>query len=280
LDTNPILHKYWGSHYKQLLAVINGYGLKFHTNVNLHFRNCSIGSLVATQPTHETKNPTAVVTPSNSLSYMGGGFDKYLLQALLLPNDSGSYKLIEPLIQQHSLSKFNGYLPVNSTNVIDLVLLFKDNHDYTQSHAYKNWNLTTVIQVPSMIVPESILSKTVVFDFVFNVMITSSQHPIDTLIIPGIGTGYGTLDAEEISKIMIFSILLFNLDFGPDRFSQLKKSCLILFFFNKDYKKLANESDLSELHASVISDFGRSRPYQEGEGELKDFDELFKCIRM
>lgn len=279
LDTNPYLYKYWSVHYSQLLSILKIYGLSPLNDLKLHFKNCSIESLVISKPEQNLGNKsTAIVTPTNSLSYMGGGFDKYLLQSLLLPSTI-SYKQIEPLIQHYSLNKFNGYLPVNLTNIIELLTVFGDVHDYEQSHAYKNWNITTVIQVPSMIVPEAVGSKTNIFDSIFNVMLATAQQPIGNLIIPGIGTGYGQLDPEEIAKIMIFSIVLFNLNLGTDRFSHLKKSCLILFFFNKDYRKLSNELDLFELHEKVISEYGKTRVTQCGD-ELMEFEELFKCIRL
>ena len=52
---------------------------------------------------------TSIVTPANSLNYMGGGFDLHLLNAILLGTNH-TFKQLENIIQNHQLQKFQGYL--------------------------------------------------------------------------------------------------------------------------------------------------------------------------
>ena len=61
------------------------------------------------------------------------------------------------------------------------------------------------------------------------------------------------------------------------RLKQLKKSMLILFFFNKDYRLFQNETDLLELE-SLISDYGKSVELEPD--TIMDLDEVFKCVKL
>ena len=61
------------------------------------------------------------------------------------------------------------------------------------------------------------------------------------------------------------------------RLDQLKKSLLILFFFNKDYRKLENLNDIEELETNVISEYGKNLNLVNG--TVMELEEVFKCIR-
>ena len=102
------------------------------------------------------------------------------------------------------------------------------------------------------------------------------------LVLPGIGTGYGNLNEYESTKIMLFAIFLYNLSFRgkttpTTRLDQLKKSLLILFFFNKDYRKLENLNDIEELETNVISEYGKNLNLVNE--TVMELEEVFKCIR-
>ena len=102
------------------------------------------------------------------------------------------------------------------------------------------------------------------------------------LVLPGIGTGYGNLNEYESTKIMLFAIFLYNLSLRgkttpTTRLDQLKKSLLILFFFNKDYRKLENLNDIEELETNVISEYGKNLNLVNG--TVMELEEVFKCIR-
>lgn len=102
------------------------------------------------------------------------------------------------------------------------------------------------------------------------------------MVLPGIGTGYGNLNEYESTKIMLFAIFLYNLSLRgkttpTTRLDQLKKSLLILFFFNKDYRKLENLNDIEELETNVISEYGKNLNLVNG--TVMELEEVFKCIR-
>ena len=61
------------------------------------------------------------------------------------------------------------------------------------------------------------------------------------------------------------------------RLDQLKKSLLILFFFNKDYRKLENLNDIEELETNVISEYGKNLNLVNE--TVMELEEVFKCIR-
>ncbi|KAK6462141.1 hypothetical protein DFJ63DRAFT_313284 [Scheffersomyces coipomensis] len=311
IDTNKAIFQGWIHHYKELSVIISKYGLTNHYPFQLSFENITIESLISNPnyPHINRSQHSAAVTPTNSLSYMGGGYDKYLLQALSLPtptnNSSLDYKPLESVIQHHTLKKFSGYLSVGTIHNIPLLETL-DSSWYKTTYAYRYWNITNLIQIPSMMIPESLnhqnqhLQKLIgVFDSVWNLLISlhsnnSDYRDIKNIIIPGIGSGYGELSEFEISKIMIFAMVLFNLNLGTgERLLHLKKSCMILFFFNKNYQTLANIYDLNELETDVITEYGKSvmlNRVKESESlshaNIKEksltmeFDDLFKCINL
>lgn len=238
---------------------------------------------------------TSIVTPANSLNYMGGGFDLHLLNAILLGTNH-TFKQLENIIQNHQLQKFQGYLVPNQIYKINLPDL--TGFEYKSSLAYQNWNLIEIIEIPTMVVPEKIHSISHLFDCIWNLMnnidFTKEEEEKEEekeeeegeeeniLVLPGIGTGYGNLNEYESTKIMLFAIFLYNLSFRgkttpTTRLDQLKKSLLILFFFNKDYRKLENLNDIEELETNVISEYGKNLNLVNE--TVMELEEVFKCIR-
>ncbi|KAK6204913.1 uncharacterized protein RJT21DRAFT_117391 [Scheffersomyces amazonensis] len=308
LDINTNIYKYWNISHKQLTNIISKYGLTNHYPYQLTMECSTIAKLISTanHPNYDESGNTAVVSPTNSLSYMGGGYDKFLLQALMLPTSTNGldYKPLESKIQEHSLNKFSGYLSVGTIHNINLSDTL-DVNKFKNKLAYQNWKVTNLIQIPSMMVPESLnhssqhIQKLIgVFDCVWNLLILlheSHNSHIANVIIPGIGSGYGELSEQEIGKIMIFAILLYNLNLGHgDRLLHLKKSCMILFFFRKNYRKLSNVYDLEELERDVITEYGKKIMIENSEHDnnehndkddfnehfTMEFEELFQCINL
>ncbi|KAL6453657.1 HTA2 Histone H2A.2 [Candida maltosa Xu316] len=274
IDNNPLIVKCWRHHYQVLSSIYKAYNLKSNHDFKFQFHNQTIEHMVTNFKFNSGK--TSIVTPANSLSYMGGGFDLYLLKAILLGTPY-TYKHLENIIQNYQLQKYQGYLVTNQIYKINLLEL--PEFDYKSTLPYINWNLTEIIEIPTMIVPEKIHSISHLFDSIWNLMSNIDPQTINTLVIPGIGTGYGGLNEYESTKIMLFAVFLFNISFSgqPTRFDQLRKSMMILFFFNKDYKKLRNPSDIEELESNVISDYGKK--FQFKEGTVMELEDVFKCIK-
>ncbi|RLV94295.1 hypothetical protein JA1_001820 [Spathaspora sp. JA1] len=278
IDSNPIIVKCWQIHYSNILKHIKTNNLQLIYNHEYQFYNEPIETMVQT---HKFTGTTSIVTPTNSLSYMGGGFDLYLLKGMLLGTSITNYKYLENIIQQHQMINNHGYLTPNTIYKIDLVKLLQQKYDYRASTIYHNWNVVEMAQLPTMIVPEPIHQITHIFDGLWNLLHEYHQNNIDNLVIPGIGTGYGHLDEFESTKIMIFTFFIYNLNFNQTRLDQLKKSVLILFFFNKDYHCLRNEFEIKEIEEYIVTEYGRARRENLGEqGKVMEFDELFKCVKL
>ncbi|RCK60393.1 hypothetical protein Cantr_08289 [Candida viswanathii] len=274
VDSNPLMVKCWTHHHQLLSTIFKTYNFLPRNDFKFRFYNRTIEDMVVNFK-FNTGN-TSIITPANSLSYMGGGFDLYLLSAMLLGTNL-IYKDLESIIQNYQLLKYQGYLVTNQTYKINLLDL--PDFDYKSTLVYQNWNLLELIMIPTMIIPEKINSISHLFDSMWNLMNSVDAGSVDTLIVPGLGTGSGNLNEYESTKIMLFAIFLFNLSFGkePTRLTQLKKSLLILFFFNKDYRKLRNPADIEELEVNVISEYGRQREFEEG--KVMELDEAFRCIQ-
>ncbi|CCG22540.1 hypothetical protein CORT_0B08350 [Candida orthopsilosis Co 90-125] len=301
IDSNQLIVQCWKHHYQTCLKIVQHYNLSLKPTIptsststspnEFEFYASTIEDFVST---HQLSGTASTVSPGNSLSYMGGGFDKYLLQSMLLGTTVTDYKVIEHLIQDAKLRQSNGYLIPNHiyrTNLLQLPIY--KGYNYRDSLIYKNLGVDELIQIPTMIVPEKIHSVRHLFDSIWSLLshiqeydvLGGKEDPkrdgeirqIQNLIIPGIGTGYGHLNEFESTKIMIFAMFVFHLDLKTNtRLNQLKKSMLILFFFNKDYRLFQNETDLQELE-NLISDYGKSVELKPD--TIMDLDEVFKCIK-
>lgn len=301
IDSNQLIVQCWRHHYQTCLKIVQHYNLSLKPTIPTSSTSTSpnefefyVSTIEDFVSTHQLSGTASTVSPGNSLSYMGGGFDKYLLQSMLLGTTVTDYKVIEHLIQEAKLQQSNGYLIPNHiyrTNLLQLPTY--KGYNYRDSLIYKNLGVDELIQIPTMIVPEKIHSVRHLFDSIWSLLshiqeygvVGGKEDPkrdgeirqIQNLIIPGIGTGYGHLNEFELTKIMIFAMFVFHLDLKTNtRLNQLKKSMLILFFFNKDYRLFQNETDLQELE-SLISDYGKSVELKPD--TIMDLDEVFKCIK-
>jgi hypothetical protein len=309
IDMNPKVHNQWQVHYQNIVKSLDQYGVKYRNEYVYHFQNSSIHSLLLGDTNfgsgsrlledsninklveeHNSGKPSnsrlektlpfgksAVMTPTNSLSYMGGGFDRYLVEALLKLR----YHDFKTQLQTYCLNKFQGYTPVNTVNSVNLLEALDD---YSRSQAYKSWNLTDLICIPSMVVPEAASSTqgpTNIFDTIWNLLLHIENELVDTenVIIPGIGTGYGNLDTNTATYSMLMATFIFNLQLSTKdpRLRQLKKSLLILFLFNKNYKDLINIDDLQELEKDILTEYGAGKTLRPG--EMMDIDDILKCIQ-
>lgn len=273
VDTNPTVYQQWQAHYQNILRSLDNFSER---NEYVHyFYKGSINQLLKQKKVHSGR--TAVMTPTNSLSYMGGGFDKFLLEALL----EDRYRDIKTQLQTYCLKRFNGYTPVNTVNHVNLLEAIEN---YAEYPAYKTWTLSDMVCIPSMVVPEAVTptqGPTNIFDTIWNLLLhLEVELPgTQTIIMPGIGTGYGNLDTSTATYCMLVATFLFNLDLPAVnlRLSQLKKSLMILFLFNKDYKSLMNSDDLQELEKHILTEYGASKVLKPG--EIMSIGEIIRCIQ-
>ncbi|SGZ55884.1 CIC11C00000000582 [Sungouiella intermedia] len=187
--------------------------------------------------------PSAIVSPANSLAYMGGGFDKAILLELTgdrFPNFN--YKTLERCIQRNA-HHHRGYIVPATVHDVDLPKVYGEAQmDFASTLAYTK-NITTLLQVPTMVVPEKTTSQ-VVFDTMWSVLVESGRKTdkVRTLILPALGAGYGGVEPEVVGQIMAGAIALFNMDIPP-----LARSLAILLFTRKDHRKLGLPEDIAEL---------------------------------
>lgn len=256
LDANPVLVKAWRLQASLISRAFRKHKIAY-VEPSLHFINDTLEGTAGHQWEHD--GHTALVTPGNSLAYMGGGFDKYVVD--ILGKDG-----VAELIQQYTLNKYRGYVPVGEVNAIDLALVFPN---YTETAIYSNLKLVELVVVPSMVVPEPLAGPQTLFDSVWNVLRYADLTSIENWILPGIGTGCGNVDASVVAETMVTAIYLFHMKASTRR-DQLKRSVLVLNFLNKDYRKFGDVADIE----SVMSEHGKQR----GVGSAADIDELLLCI--
>lgn len=183
--------------------------------------------------------PSAVVTPANSLGYMGGGFDQLILECIKFSSDS---KNLEQQIQALLAESHRGYLPVTSAKFVDL------------AHVVLGPLFDYLISAPSMTVPEPIApnhAKQLIFDTMWNVLVAAKNAPrtISTLIIPAFGTNWGQVHPRVSAASTLAATAIFNWplnDMGL-RQSGLLRSSLALMYLEKDITKFGISDHIKEL---------------------------------
>lgn len=265
-------------HFNQLLELIDTSGVP-----TLQLYNDSIEQFMYSKTDSLC---SAVATPANSLSYMGGGFDKYLLEALSMTAGSShhlNYKLLERPIQNETLRAYSGYIPTKTSILVDLPQVFRavPSFDYRSSLAYTNHAISKLIFCPTMVIPQRISSdNNFIFDCIWNILLTVQNHnriapPIETLILPAFGTGYGGLDIDQTARLIVAAIVIFHLNIDPP----IRKSLLVLFLLKKDYHHLENSHDINHLQDFGISEYGiKKMKNMVFDDKVMEWQELVKCV--
>lgn len=223
----------------------------------------------------KSQGVTTIVSPGNSLGYLGGGFDKAIAEIFTTDSD---WKSTERYLQKKLLNRFNGYLTPSNANLIE----FNSQEYYEKS---KSWNLlrcNSILHLPTMRIPKPLLISEFsnsnsnndykiiqnyykdtdlrkwlgfVFDCTWEILSTvnlanlkvlkwkDDRHAIiDTIIIPGIGTGYGNLPMDTVAKAMISAITIFL----NCKLISLEKSIYSLRFLGEDFKQLIKDDELND----------------------------------
>ncbi|ODV95863.1 hypothetical protein PACTADRAFT_2170 [Pachysolen tannophilus NRRL Y-2460] len=204
---------------------------------------------------HRQIGCTAIVSPGNSLGYLGGGFD--LAIAKLFSSDETKWKETEKKFRENLYKSHHGYSVSPS-----LVPLYNP-----ESNAWKNFKSKTVLHVPTMKVPGKLITDTVnkekvrkvmefIFDCTWQMLAEVDQHNrsvnldqgsdiIDTIIVPALGAGYGGIPYQYVARSMVGAIAIFT----SNNLSAEQKSVLCLKFSQQDFTKLVtnwNSLDLGE----------------------------------
>lgn len=210
---------------------------------------------------------SAIVSPANSLSYMGGGFDRAVLDVLTGANYH--YKLLESAIQDMAWRRHNGYIVPATVHRVDLAQAFSRASIEYGSSVAGDKRITTLVQVPTMAVPEQTSPQTV-FDSMWNVLVETQGMSVDTVILPAFGAGYGGIGIELASHLMATAIGLFYVELPP-----LARSAGVLLFTGKDYRKFELPSDLADVEQH-LSEKGR---LVAGKTQWALWDELMSFLK-
>lgn len=186
---------------------------------------------------------TTIVSPGNSFGYFGGGIDKITGQ---LFSKDGNHKDIEPIVQHLLLEE--SYSPPGSAKIVKFPNEFLEN-----TKAFTDLQADSLIHSPTMRIPEDLTkdkSVTELYRFIFDttwsiltqIMIfnrtnLAPEAAIETVVLPGLGTGYGHVPHEICSKSIVAAITIFFMRAKPTL-----KSLYILRFMNQKNYNFINES--------------------------------------
>lgn len=205
-------------------------------------------------------NTTAVLSPANSIGGMSGGFDKSLREIFKIGQDFSVESYIRNSLKY-------GYTPIGTSHVVN----FDNQPDFGESMAWKKLRATSIIVTPTMRVPQKIyngdnqggnfIKKDIVkfvFDCVWESLCAVTRHNeaikngskfttlIDTIIMPGIGTGYGGVPLELAAKAMIGALSLWEIS------TPLNVGLLCLIFLGEDYRVFDNKDVMECLDSLVV----------------------------
>ncbi|GEQ69280.1 hypothetical protein JCM33374_g2951 [Metschnikowia sp. JCM 33374] len=203
----------------------------------------------------------AVVAPTNSLAFMGGGFDRAIADLFTGPHHE--YTVFQEIVQNHTLEKFNGFIPPQTAHVVDLKEAYA-----AAATAFPENFITHLIQTPTMAVPENI-SATCVFYCMWNTLLAANGK-FDTVIFPAIGAGYGGVPVPIVARAICGAFGIFYMQMKVP----VSRGAAILLFLNKDYKALGNAADIAKIE-SIIASGGKG-----GLDKHTQNDETPKCSEM
>ncbi len=203
---------------------------------------------------------TTILSPGNSIGYMGGGFDKAL--ANLFSHGDFSWRHTEKHVQGQLLDLYKGYLTPTNANLIE----FSTDSFYRDSKAWNTLSANSILHMPTMRVPRPLVTATseieqyrYVFDCTWELLSTINKANIETLkwgddrhavistmILTGIGTGYGGIPVHIVGKAMVAAIVIFT----NHALYRIQKSIYCLKFLHEDYKKLVKADEL-DVHINT-----------------------------
>lgn len=228
------------------------------------------GSLAHLLGSRPVVGSVAIVSPANSLSYMGGGFDRAILETLT-GSANFNYKLLEAAIQRKALDYHNGYIVPGSVHKVDLESAYRAaNINFHSTVAWQK-RVTTLIQAPTMVVPEPISGQNV-FDTMWSVLV-ESRGVADVVILPAFGNGYGKVDPDVVARVMAGALGIFHLEVPP-----LARGVAILLFTGKNYRNLGLPGDVAELEHYLTRE-GRQVDPDSIDWPMP-WEQLTRCVKL
>lgn len=205
-------------------------------------------------------NCSVIVSPANAIGCMAGGFDKAMCELFADPQKLYGVHQLELAVKKEIELNSNGYLPLTRSILVDSTKLV----GYESSIAKTQLKCKFINVCPTMRVPKRLYLANLInsddearreivrfiFDYVWNSIqtIKAQGEGIDTIIIPGLGTGYGGLPRDLVSKAMVGAI---QLSFD-NTFSGTNKGLLVLKFLGEDYSTFEN-GDLIKMRSVLNS---------------------------
>ncbi|GME82020.1 unnamed protein product [Ambrosiozyma monospora] len=123
-------------------------------NEKLTSTSARAGSASSTPQTYEqhmkvNQCTTTMVSPGNSIGYMGGGFDKALAELFSPTGNPDNWKDTEVAVQSNLLDGYKGYLTPTNANLIE----FKTDSFFQNSKAWNLLSANSILHIPTMRVP-------------------------------------------------------------------------------------------------------------------------------
>lgn len=265
IDSNPLVINAWS---KQLRSTESYLSSKYSLSLSIETHQ----GLLCDLPV-ETNKRTAIVSPANSVGGMGGGFDEALCDLFSPKNDLGKDEVIKSV--ESWVKKFihHGYTPLGSAHVVE----FYNCPGFSNSKAWRTLNASSIVVVPTMRVPKSLYTLegcetqavldsknqsivAFIFDCIWEALSAVDRHNIkydleahkdseiagriDTLVIPGLGTGYGNLPIDLVSKGMIGALNIWGLQLRENNEKHAHRGLLCLKFLGEDYRMFESQDVL------------------------------------
>lgn len=219
-------------------SAISAVSLLLPVNIKISIFNENLNQFL--RHSHSPLN-SAIVSPTNSMAFMGGGFD--LAVASAATNDKTKIKNVASKIQNNVLSEISFLCPSLSAHVhlpSTLGPLFIKSPLYNR-HVH-NLILTSTMAVPEPIDPITI------FYSMWNSLLLSKKLNLDELIVPALGAGYGGCSPDTTAQLMIGAVGLFYMEFPK----LVSRAVAVEIFLNKDVSRFGNDPLVNDAINSTI----------------------------
>lgn len=296
VDSNPVLVEAWN---RQLRSAQRFSRPRFPLTLAVETHR----GYLSTLPVHRDGR-TAVVSPANSIGGMGGGFDEALCRLFNTGEEAvevGVSNQVESWIRRYL---HHGYTPLGTAHVVE----FYDFPHFRHSQAWNLLHANSIVVVPTMRVPRSIYTvnendpaETVdtknrevvsfVFDCIWEALCAVNRHnerltqdersakendniqgEVNTLVIPGLGTGYGNLPIELVAKGMVGALSIWGSELNGGKRNSVDRGVMCLAFLGEEYT-LFNNPDIVKSKTAMFGD--RQTKFDVLRQDVGEFYQLF-----
>lgn len=186
----------------------------------------------------------AVISPGNSFGYLGGGFD------LAIRNYLGGEKFESWFRKQIGPA----YHPVGSSTVVDLGV-----SNAEKPHIWENKGIRYIIHVPTIVTPCKPLydpnfpmrtGYEPVFNATWNSLNSSMRLNVNTLIVPGLCSGWFGVPVEISCKSMCFALRVHAM---RKHISVDLQNALIMYFLKYPFEPFISQNCKKECRELNIN---------------------------